>query len=128
MTTRIETEDVVAKAARAVMAILWRREQYNGVGPDYENYRESMGNRVARYEKEAEEAARAALSATPIERLREENARVVEAATFAHQTLVELKIARTLSVWAEVGGAAKAVSSVVNKLRAALTPSADDDK
>jgi hypothetical protein len=42
-----------------------------------------------------------------------------ETISFAHETLVELKIARTLSE-ARFGGAAEAVSKVVNRLRSTL--------
>jgi hypothetical protein len=61
------SDNLVERVARPVMAILWRREQYNGVSPDYETYRESMGGRVASYEREAEEIARAAIEATHLE-------------------------------------------------------------
>lgn len=53
---------------KAVMSVLWKREQYNGVGPDYDNYRPGckfdMGGRVERYEQEARDilAALAALA------------------------------------------------------------------
>lgn len=51
------------------MAVLWKREQYNGVGPDYETYREgmpqSMGDLVESYEKHAREIVAAIVYALP---------------------------------------------------------------
>lgn len=63
-------------ALKAVMAILWRREQYNGVGPDYDSYRQgaphAMDGRVELYEREARDivdalrdALRAEIVGTP---------------------------------------------------------------
>lgn len=48
-----------------------------------------------------------------------ERTELVEAAEYAHRTLVDLHIARTLND-CRVGGAATAISAVVNKLRTAL--------
>jgi hypothetical protein len=52
-----------------------------------------------------------------------------QAATFAHETLVRLKIARTLREGALAGGSADEVSKVVNRLRDALarTPVSEID-
>lgn len=58
-----------AAQVKAVMSILWKREQYNGVGPDYDNYRPGskfdMGGRVERYEKEARDIIAALAALTP---------------------------------------------------------------
>lgn len=73
---------MTAPLVERVMATLWKREQYNGVGPDYDNYRKGarwdMGGRVESYEAEAREiiaaipdAARLSEQAAEIERLRE---------------------------------------------------------
>jgi len=56
-------------AVKVVMADLWKREQYNGVGPDYENYREGatwdMGGRVEKYEAQAVRIVDAILALRP---------------------------------------------------------------
>jgi hypothetical protein len=56
------TESLTEQVAKSIMTGLWKQEQYNGVGSDYETYRVSMGDRVGNYEKRALEMAKDVMS------------------------------------------------------------------
>jgi hypothetical protein len=138
MTTRIETEDVVA-VAKAIAA------EIDAIDDELQNTVNEQ-TRCEFRETASQRIARAALSATPIERLREENARVV---TLANALIAKLdeampavdrrptiaELERILAVensgTVEIkpdGSIHVAPREEIEALRAALTPSADDDK
>jgi hypothetical protein len=115
MTSTIETEDVVDQVARA---ICWAfSEEDEKCQTKCLKARKCMATKVQDCFKRD---ARAALSATPIERLREENARLTE-------RIEQAAVSVDSQVLVHTNDPALAME-VAGYVRAALTPSADDDK
>lgn len=116
MTSTPETEDVVAVAKAIADARAWQTSRL---------CRGDWDNRDEAERKPFIDLARVAIAATPLERLREESARVRAAA-------IEAKLARLN--WQKYNGAqsdeivyqAEKMASAIDRIGAALTPSTDD--
>jgi hypothetical protein len=119
MTTRIETEDV--ELLPCPFCGLHLRE--DGTEWHHEIADCPLADCVFDEQQIAEWNTRAA---TPIERLREENARRGEALRLMPDEIEVFRIMRAIG--GSRGDMAKAVGRRIDQIRAALTPSADDDK